>query len=76
MGDIGARVSAPPATGVMFVEVNYEYQPTFGSLFQNLFTTRRIRYLASFIVRDKRDYSRLFNPIPAATAATCNLYTK
>ncbi|TGX52795.1 pilus assembly protein [Sphingomonas gei] len=76
MGDSGAAVSAPPASGVMFVEVNYDYQPVFGSLFQSLFATRRIRYVASFIVRDKRDYSRLFNPAPAAVRSTCDLYAK
>lgn len=76
MGDSGAMVSAPPASGVMFVEVNYDYQPVFGSLFQSLFTTKRIHYVASFIVRDKRDYSRLFDPGPAAVRSTCDLYAK
>jgi Flp pilus assembly protein TadG len=71
MGDTGAMVTAPPASGVIFVEVNYDYQPLFGTLFVK---TAKLHYVASFVVRDKRDFSQIFNPAPAATASTCNLY--
>lgn len=71
MGPTGAKVMPPSGTGVMFVEINYAYQPLFGSVFV---PTRTIGYTASFIVRDKRDYSRVYNPSPAATRSTCNLY--
>ena len=64
-------VTAPSGSGVMFVEINYLYQPVVGSW---LFGTSRIHYIASFIVRDNRDFSQLYNPAPTATRSTCNLY--
>lgn len=72
MGDAGAAVTAPDDSGVMFVEINYDYQPLLGSLFMG---PTKIRYVGSFIVRDNRDYSQITNPAPKATASTCNLYT-
>jgi Flp pilus assembly protein TadG len=72
MGDAGSMVSAPVDSGVMFVEINYDYQSLFGSLF---IKPTKIHYLASFIVRDNRDFSQITNPYPAATASTCNLYS-
>lgn len=73
MGDTPTTmVSAPPGSGVMFVEINYYYQPLVGSW---LASPSRIRYVASFIVRDNREFSFLRNPTPVATRATCNLYT-
>lgn len=71
MGKTGFKVSAPEGSGIMFVEVNYAYQPLFGSLFV---PTQTISYVASFIVRDKRDYSMIYNPAPAATRNTCTRY--
>lgn len=65
-------VSAPDDSGVMFVEVNYQYRPLFGSMFVS---PQVIRYTQSFVVRDNRDFRRIYNPTPAATASTCNLYT-
>lgn len=35
----------------------------------------RIHDLASYVVRDRRDYSQIYNPSPTATRSTCNLYT-
>ncbi len=55
----------------MFVEINYDYQPIVG---QWLFGAARIHYIASFVVRDNRDFVQIYNPSPAATRATCNLY--
>lgn len=71
MGDTGYKVMASDDTGVMFVEVNYQYQGIFGTWFTNAPT---IHYIASFVVRDKRDFSQIFNPTPAATRSTCDLY--
>lgn len=72
MGDAGAQVSAPSSnSGVMFVEINYDYKPVVG---QWLFGAARIHYIASFIVRDNRDFTQIYNPSPAATRSTCNLY--
>ena len=72
MGDTGAMVNAPANSGVIFVEINYEYQPVFGSLFVS---PTKLHYVASAIIRDRRDYSQLFNPGSAAVASTCNLHT-
>ncbi|HEX8553259.1 MAG TPA: TadE/TadG family type IV pilus assembly protein [Sphingomonas sp.] len=75
MGPIGGKVEAPPQSGVMFVEVNYQYRPLFGSW---LVGTRRIHYIASFIVRDRRDFAQIFNPNPQVAVGdklTCNRFT-
>ena len=71
MGDTGSQVIAPPSSGVMFVEINYDYQPLFKSLFVG---ATKIHYIASFIVRDKRDFSQVYNPAPTATASSCSTY--
>jgi Flp pilus assembly protein TadG len=75
MGDTAAdAIKAPNSGGVIFVEINYKYQPVVGNW---LYGVSRIHYIASFIVRDNRDFSQLFNPSPAVTTAnktTCNLY--
>ena len=72
MGNADAQVTAPPGSGVMFVEVNYLTKPLFGSV---LMSPTRIHYIASFIVRDNRDYKQLYNPSPGATQMTCDKYT-
>lgn len=72
MGDAGAMVNAPSGYGVMFVEINYLTKPLFGTW---LTAPARLHYIASFIVRDRRDYAQIYNPSPAATRLTCNLYT-
>jgi Flp pilus assembly protein TadG len=72
MGDAGAKVVAPKDSGVMFVEINYEYKPIFGSMYMK---PTRIHYIASFMVRDNRDFERISNPNPTATASTCDLYS-
>lgn len=71
MGDPGFMVSAPSGAGLMFVEVNYDYQRLFGSMFMK---PTKIHYIASLIVRDRRDYSQIFNPSPTAARATCDLH--
>ncbi|MGY4396132.1 Flp pilus assembly protein TadG [Sphingomonas sp. UYAg733] len=72
MGDSSAdAVKAPTNGGVMFVEVNYLYQPVVGNW---LYGAMRIHYIASFVVRDNRDFAQVYNPLPIATKATCNTY--
>lgn len=71
MGDPGEKVGAPSNGGMIFVEINYDYKPIVG---QWLFGAARIHYLASFVVRDNRDFTQIYNPAPAAARATCNLY--
>lgn len=75
MGATGREVQAPPGSGVMFVEINYETKPLFGTM---LVGPKRLHYVASFIVRDRRDFAQLFNPDPAVAESdksTCNQYT-
>jgi len=69
IGPAGAKINAPANSAVMFVEVNYEYQPLFGTLFVN---KTRLHYTASAIVRDKRDLSQIASS--SGTAATCDLH--
>lgn len=72
-GPASAPVSAPLNTGVMFVEINYYYQPLFGTVYMN---PRIIHYVASFIVRDNRSFVQIYNPSPTTTGSTCDLHTK
>lgn len=72
MGDPGAMVTAPSGSGLIFVEVNYDYQRLFGATFMG---PARLHYVASFIVRDRRDFAQLYNPSPTATRSTCDKYT-
>lgn len=75
MGESGSMVNAPldttKTTGVMFVEINYRYTP----MFSWLSGPSDLRYVASFIVRDPRDFTQIYNPSPTATRSTCNLFT-
>lgn len=72
MGDTGAKVNAPNDSGVMFIEVNYQYKPLFGSLYVS---PRIIHYIATFIVRDNRLFNQIYNPSPTATPMTCDKHT-
>lgn len=74
MGPTTAQVTAPPSSGVIFVEINYDYAPVISSLWiPNGFA--RIRYIASYVVRDKRVFDRVYNPSPTATPYTCDRFT-
>lgn len=73
MGDTGYKVVAPSGSGVMFVEVNYLYQPLFGNMFV---TSRRIHYVSSFLVRDSaRSYSSGVSNTSSQTASSCSSYS-
>jgi Flp pilus assembly protein TadG len=72
MGDAGATVSSVSGSALIFVEVNYDYQRLFGGAFMG---PARLHYVSSFLVRDRRDLSQLFNPAPTATRSTCDKYT-
>lgn len=74
MGETGAKVTAPPMSGVMFVEINYDYAPVISSLWLPR-SQARIHYIASFIVRDRRVFDQIYNPLPTATRYTCDRYT-
>ncbi len=66
-------VTAPAGIGVVFEEINYQYQPLFGTMFAS---RQVMHYVGSFIVRDNRDYSRLFNNATTKgtpTPSTCDV---
>ena len=75
MGDTGYKVTAQDNSGVMFVEVNYLYQPLFGTMFV---APKRIHYVASYIVRDDaRSYSAGVSNItnlPSSQISNCGAY--
>jgi Flp pilus assembly protein TadG len=71
MGPTGAKVNAPPRSGLVFVEINYLYKPLVGEW---LVAPYRIHYTASLIVRNNRDFRQIYNPVASARRATCNLY--
>ncbi len=71
MGKTGAKVNAPIGSGLIFVEINYLYQPATPWLMQPYV----ISYTASMIVRNNRDFRQIYNPVASATAATCDRFT-
>jgi len=74
MGPTGAKVSAPPNSGVMFVEINYEYKPVVSARWLPNGSTR-LTYTAAYIVRDRRDFAQIYNPAPAVQRMTCDRFT-
>lgn len=70
-GPSNATITAPNDTGVMFVEVNYQYKPLFGSIYVN---PQIVHYVASFVVRDNRSFVQIYNPSPSSKASTCDLH--
>lgn len=67
IGPAGAKLVPPTAGAIMFVEIFYEYQPMITTAY---FGRPRVDYTASFIVRDKRDLTKIY-PTTGVTAATC-----
>tara|TARA_B110001454_G_scaffold195827_1_gene198345 strand:- start:4038 stop:4751 length:714 start_codon:yes stop_codon:yes gene_type:complete len=81
MGPTGQVVTTPDDTGVMYVEVFYDYQPLFTS---GLVPHPTVHEYASMIVRDSRDYvgptsgaganGGTYN-VEAATVHACDQFT-
>ncbi|QIG81871.1 pilus assembly protein [Sphingosinithalassobacter tenebrarum] len=67
MGPIDQKVTAPAGGGTIFVEVYYEYQPLVKT---SLAPESAMTEIASMMVRDTRDYSRIYDT-PGVTASTC-----
>lgn len=67
----GTPVQAAAGSAIIFTEVTYNYIPLVGSWALGTF---RIRREAAFYVRDDRDLTQVYNPSPAATPSTCNVY--
>jgi len=65
MGPTGQEVVAPSGEAVIFVEINYDYVPLVSKAFVS---SRNIKAVSSFIVRDKRDLTQVYQlskPFPA-----------
>lgn len=73
MGPTGSKVNAPLNSGVIFVEINYDYDPVVSTQWLPG-GSARINYIASFIVRDRRDFAQIYNPNPQATRMSCDKY--
>lgn len=73
MGPAGAQVQALPGGAVIFVEINYDYQPLVNL---NFVRNTQIRAIASFMVRDRRDLSQIYqrNTASPDVVADCDLF--
>ena len=74
MGPINEEVSAEPGDAVIFVEINYTYQPLISKQFLG---SLDIYAIASFTVRDSRDLTQIYQRSPASPdpVQTCGTYT-
>lgn len=71
MGPTGEEVYAPKDEAVIFVEVAYDYQPLISKRFIG---NPRIRSIASFIVRNSRDLSKIYKRDSSDPEAKCDKY--
>lgn len=71
MGTGTSRVQAETNSAIIFVEVAYTYTPLVAS---SLIGPKTIKKEAAFYVRDDRDLSQNYNPNPASSVSTCNLF--
>jgi hypothetical protein len=71
IGPAGQEVSATPDGAVIFVEVYYDYQPLIALPWLN---PTRISTTSAFMVRDKRDLSKIYKRNAAGTTSGCNSY--
>lgn len=72
MGPVGQKVTTPDDTGLIFVEVAYDYKPLISS---RLVPSTLIKDIAAMTVRDQRDYNGnggkgIYNN-EGVTASTC-----
>jgi len=63
MGPAGEQVLAQPGDAVIFVEVNYTYQPLVSAKFLG---SLEINSIASFTVRDNRDLTQIYQRDPGS----------
>lgn len=70
MGVGGQRVQAEANSAIIFSEVTYDYQPTFGDW---VLGKIRLRREAAFYVRDDRDLTKVY-ATPNVNASTCNKF--
>lgn len=74
IGPDGKEVVAEPGDAVIFVEINYTYQPLISS---SIVPKKDIRSIASFTVRDNRDLTQIYQRIPAKPdpIQRCNVFS-
>lgn len=75
MGPTGDEVMAISGDAVMFVEIEYEYQPI---ITDAVISNRIIRVESSFNVRGKRDLTKIYQKDPSnpVAAETCDKFDK
>jgi hypothetical protein len=76
MGPTARQVTAPTGSGVIYVEIVYDYKPL---VFTRLVPSSTIREVAAMTVRDRRDFNGnsgvgVYNT-EGATASACNVYS-
>lgn len=73
MGKPGEEVTASPGDAVIFVEIEYEYQPLVSARFV---PNRVIRSTSAFNVRDDRDLTQIYQRDAASpdSVAGCNVF--
>ena len=71
MGATSPKVRAAAGSAIIFAEVTYDYEPLVGNWALGTFQIRRE---AAYYVRDDRDLTQVYNPSPAATVSSCNVY--
>lgn len=74
MGPPGEEVYAQPGEAVIFVEINYTYQPLISASFMG---DLDIKSVSSFVVRDSRDLTQIYqrDPVDPDPIQTCTAYT-
>lgn len=76
MGPAGRELKAEAGQAVIFVEIQYDYQPIIGNDFaMQSIMSRTIISTAAFNVRGSRDLSGLFQTSPIAPVRSCNRFT-
>lgn len=73
MGPVGEQVTATKGDAVIFVEIDYDYQPLISKMFTAATT---IKTSAVFNVRDSRDLTQIYqrDPDHPDPVANCNVY--
>lgn len=72
IGPAGQEVTAQTGDAVIFVEIQYDYQPLIADGF---ISNKTINAIASFTVRDDRDLSQIYQTNPASTVASCSTFS-
>ncbi len=73
MGPTGEEVTAQPDEAVIFVEVQFDYQPLISDKFVG---SETIRSIATFTVRDQRDLTQVYQQDPSEPdpVQSCSTY--